>query len=104
MEDRNLPEGFSKFHWILAGFCSPILLWPLALLLSPSIIENPNLNEIQRTFMPFFMWLYPFFLGITARIIFKVEQKNQKLAYNILLISAVCFWLIFIYILYVGLS
>lgn len=104
MEERNLPEGFSKFHWILAGFCSPILLWPLALLLSPTVIENPNISEIQRTFMSFSMWLYPVILGITARIIFKLEQQNQKLAYQVMFISAVFFWSTFIYIAYVGLN
>lgn len=102
MENGSLPEGFSRFSWIIAGFCSPILFWPLALLLSPAILENPNLTELQRMFMSFSMWFYPFVLGILARISFKVQPTRPALAKRILIISAVIFCLVFLYIALYG--
>ncbi|MGQ0287346.1 DUF5389 family protein [Pasteurellaceae bacterium 22721_9_1] len=102
MENGSLPEGFSRFSWIIAGFCSPILLWPLALLLSPAILENPNLTELQRTFMSFSMWFYPFVLGLIARMSFKIQPTQPRLAKRILIISAVIFIAVFLYIALYG--
>lgn len=98
MENQSLAEGFSKFSWIIAGFCSPILLWPLALLLSPAILENPNLSEYQRTFMSFSMWFYPFVLAVIARIAFKLQQRQPQVARCLLSVSAIIFCVIFAYI------
>lgn len=29
MEKENMPQGFSRFSWMLVGFCLPILLWQI---------------------------------------------------------------------------
>ena len=47
MRNSNLPQGFSPFSWAIALFCLPILLWPLAQLVSPHLLNNPHLSDIQ---------------------------------------------------------
>ncbi|MDQ6578757.1 MAG: DUF5389 family protein, partial [Haemophilus parainfluenzae] len=34
MKKQTMPTGFSGFAWGIAAFCLPILLWPMASLLS----------------------------------------------------------------------
>lgn len=58
MKKQNIPQGFSAFTWALTGFCTPILLWPLALLISPNLLKNPNLTETQVSLMSIFLWGY----------------------------------------------
>ena len=43
-DEIKIPEGFSRFQWALAGFCLPILLWPLAILISPNLGKNSQLS------------------------------------------------------------
>lgn len=57
MEKENMPQGFSRFSWMLVGFCLPILLWPLALLISPNLLKNPNLSDSQSTWMSVALWI-----------------------------------------------
>ncbi|WP_439257436.1 MULTISPECIES: DUF5389 family protein [unclassified Lonepinella] len=102
MENNRLPEGFSRFSWLLVGFCFPILLWPLALLLSPAVVDNPNLANFHRTFISFTLWFYPLALAIMARILFKLNQRRPKLAEKALYVSAVVFWGVFAYVVAVG--
>lgn len=98
------PEGFTRFQWALAGFCLPILLWPLAILISPNLGKNPNLSEWQINAMSIFLWVYPFVLGIAARILFKWERRNHAAAKRGLLLSAVIFYAILFYVAAVGFS
>ena len=92
MRNQNLPSGFSPFTWAIAGFCLPILLWPLALLISPNLLNNPNLSDNQITAMSVFLWGYPFVLGIVARIFYKLHQRRPALARKGLALSAVIFY------------
>ncbi|MCK3657992.1 hypothetical protein A4G18_04515 [Pasteurellaceae bacterium Pebbles2] len=102
METPELPTSFNRFSWAIAAFCSPIILWPLALLLSPSILEHPDLSEFQRTFISFSMWLYPLALAVLARIAFKLNRKNPSVAKGFLLLSAVLFFAVLAYTISVG--
>ena len=45
-----MPTGFSGFAWGIAAFCLPILLWPMASLLSTSFVKNPTLSVAVREF------------------------------------------------------
>ncbi|WP_424409449.1 DUF5389 domain-containing protein [Pasteurella sp. PK-2025] len=98
MNKHTLPSGFSGFSWAIALFCLPILLWPLALTISPNLLKNPNLNETQQTLMSIFLWIYPFCLGIVARILYQLHQKKTALARYLLAASAVVFYAILCYV------
>ena len=102
MEKENMPQGFSRFSWMLAGFCLPILLWPLALLISPNLLKNPQLTDSQGTWMSLFLWLYPFGLGIIARILYKLNQRHPSQAKTALLLIAVGFYVLVFYVAAVG--
>lgn len=104
MERENIPEGFSRFSWALAGFCLPILLWPLALLISPNLLKNPNLSDSQMNWMSVFLWSYPFVLGIAARILYKINQHNHIAAKSALIVSMIVFYFILFYTAIVGFS
>ncbi|MBN6710910.1 DUF5389 domain-containing protein [Haemophilus haemoglobinophilus] len=104
MKKQKMPTEFSRFSWALAAFCLPVLLWPLALLISPNFIKNPSLNDFQIRWMSIFFWVYPFILGIVARYLFKLNQRNGKLAKYALLLSAVIFYVVLIYVCAVGLN
>ena len=47
MKKQTMPTGFSGFAWGLAAFCLPILLWPMASLLSTAFVKNPTLSDFQ---------------------------------------------------------
>lgn len=83
MEQAQLPKGLSRFSWALVGLCFPILLWPLALLLSPTLLENPQLSSSTSLAFACFFWFYPFLLGIIARMLFKLHQKQPHFATKI---------------------
>lgn len=98
MNKPELPVGFNKFSWALALFCLPILLWPLALTISPNLLKNPNLSSSAATFMSIFLWIYPLLLGLIASLLYKLHQKQTALARNLLLISAVVFYGLLFYV------
>ncbi|HDR1021324.1 TPA: DUF5389 domain-containing protein [Pasteurella multocida] len=98
MSKPELPKGFSGFSWAIAIFCLPILLWPLALTISPNLLKNPNLTDGQQTFMSIFLWVYPFCLAIVARWVYKLHQTKATLARNLLIVSAVVFYAILFYV------
>lgn len=102
MKKQSMPSGFSPFTWALAMFCLPILLWPLALLISPNLLKNPQLSELQMTLMSIFFWVYPFLLGIMARVLYLCHQRNAPLARKGLALSAVLFYSVLFYISVVG--
>ena len=104
MNKNNLPQGFSPFAWALAAFCLPALLWPLALLISPAILKNQALSQSQMDWMSNFFWLYPFVLGLIARLAFKLHSGQPKAAKILLALSAFAFYGILIYVVRVGLS
>ncbi|MCW9733208.1 DUF5389 domain-containing protein [Avibacterium sp. 20-15] len=104
MNKQKMPTGFSPFTWALAIFCLPILLWPLALLISPNLLKNPSLSDLQITLMSIFFWVYPLILGISARILYLIHQRNAPKAKGLLLLSAVIFYAILSYICVVGFS
>lgn len=102
MEKRDLPQQFSPFSWALAGFCLPILLWPLALLISPNLLKNPQLTDAESTWFSIYLWVYPFLLGIFARIAYRLHQRKPKLAKRFLSASALIFWLLTLYLCWKG--
>ncbi|MFD1804873.1 DUF5389 domain-containing protein [Pasteurella oralis] len=98
MSRESTPTGFSGFSWAIAIFCLPILLWPLALTISPNLLKSPNLTESEMIFMSVFLWGYPFGLAIAARIVYRINQHNHALARNMLMISAVIFYGLLFYV------
>ena len=46
MKKQTMPTGFSGFAWGIAAFCLPILLWPMASLLSTAFVKNLSLIHI----------------------------------------------------------
>lgn len=92
MRKDKMPTGFSGFSWAIAIFCLPILLWPLALTISPNLLKNPRLTESEMTLMSIFLWVYPFCLGGIARIAYRLHASRPRLARNVLLVSTVCFY------------
>ncbi|OOF62009.1 DUF5389 family protein [Rodentibacter sp. Ppn85] len=98
MERPSMPTKFSGFAWGLATFCMPVLLWPLALIISPYFSQNHALTEGQSSLFSTLFWSYPFILAIIARLLYKLHTKRPKLAERLLGISAVGFYGILIYI------
>lgn len=104
MEQAQLPKGLSRFSWALVGLCCPILLWPLALLLSPTLLENPKLSSTTSLVFACVFWFYPFLLGIIARMLFKLHQKQPHFATKILVGAVIIFWTCVVYIVVNGLQ
>ena len=102
MEKETAPEGFSPFSWALAGFCLPVLLWPLALLISPNLLKNQHLTEAQSSWMSVFLWVYPFILGGMARVLYKINRHHPRAAKVMLLLSAVIFYVVLLYVALIG--
>ncbi|OOF36859.1 DUF5389 family protein [Rodentibacter heidelbergensis] len=98
MKRSSMPTTFSPFAWGLAAFCLPVLLWPLALLLSTAFSKNPALSEGQIQLFLTFFWIYPFILAIVARLLYQLHRKYPKQAVRLLIISAVIFYGILSYI------
>ncbi|MGC6408315.1 DUF5389 domain-containing protein [Bisgaard Taxon 45] len=92
MERENKPTGFSGFSWAMALFCLPILLWPLALTISPNLLKNPRLSETDATLMSIFLWAYPFGLALIARLAYRLNQHKPLFARWLLGLSAVAFY------------
>lgn len=98
MTTPSMPTKFSGFAWGLAAFCAPVLLWPLALLLSISFSKVTTLTEGQINVFSTIFWIYPFLLGMIARLLYKLHLKHPSLATKLLGLSAVIFYGVFIYI------
>lgn len=98
MKQPSMPTKFSKFAWGLAAFCTPILLWPLALLISSHFSQNQALTEGQINLFSTLFWIYPFILAIIARLLYKLHVKQPTLAERLLVVSAISFYTILIYI------
>ncbi|QDJ13283.1 hypothetical protein CEP45_05190 [Mergibacter septicus] len=99
---NNFPSGFSAFAWAIAIFCLPALLWPLALLLSPNLSNNPSLNSNQLIFMNIFLWSYPFFLFLLARLLYVLSHHFAKLARFLLGFAYLTFYAILYYVFHTG--
>ena len=57
MKKQTMPTGFSGFAWGLAAFCLPILLWPMASLLSTAFVK-PNIKRLSdRSFLDYLLGL-----------------------------------------------
>lgn len=104
MKKQNMPTTFTRFQWGLAIFCLPILLWPLALLVSPNLLKNSSLNSVEVSLMSIFFWAYPLVLGVVARILYKLYKNNTQLAKILLIFSIMIFYCVLYYISVVGLG
>ncbi|OOF41557.1 hypothetical protein BKK47_01085 [Rodentibacter mrazii] len=98
MKQPAMPTKFSKFAWGLAAFCMPVLLWPLALLISSHFSQNQALTERQINLFSTLFWIYPFILTVIARLLYKLHARRPSLAECLLTISAVVFYGVLIYI------
>lgn len=98
MKKNHLPTGFSGFSWALAMFCVPVLLWPLALTISPNLLKNPHLSSAEASFMSIFLWIYPFCLALITRLLYKLHQKRAVFARQLLILSAVIFYGLLFYV------
>ena len=100
MKKQTMPTGFSGFAWGLAAFCLPILLWPMASLLSTAFVKNPTLSDFQIDLFSIIFWVYPFVLVLIARLLYKLHQYKPKLAVKLLLLSAVIFYIVLVSVCY----
>lgn len=98
MKQPSMPTKFSKFAWGLAAFCIPVLLWPLALLISTHFSQNQALTEGQINLFSTLFWIYPFILAVIARLLYKLHAKRPRFAEFLLAISAVVFYGVLVYI------
>ena len=98
MKKQTMPTGFSGFAWGIAAFCLPILLWPMASLLSTAFAKNPTLSDL----FSIICWVYPFVLVLIARLLYKLHQHKPKLAVKLLLLSALIFYVVLISVCYIG--
>ena len=58
MKKQTMPTGFSGFAWGLAAFCLPILLWPMASLLSTAFVKKPYTERLSdRSFLDYLLGL-----------------------------------------------
>ena len=103
MTRQSLPRSFSLFTWGLAIFCAPVLLCPMALLLSTTFEKNSNLETWQVNLFSIFFWIYPIILAVVARILYRLHQRKPKLAFKLLVLSAVIFYIALITICKIGL-
>ena len=103
MTRQSLPRGFSLFIWGLAIFCAPVLLCPMALLLSTTFEKNSNLETWQVNLFSIFFWIYPLILTVVARILYRLHQRKPKLAFKLLALSTVIFYVVLIMICKIGL-
>ncbi len=92
MKKSSMPQGFKPFTWAIAGFCLPVALYPVLIMLSASISENPHLSNAMIRTMTIFFWAYPILLAIVARIWYVVHQKRPSLACWGLALSTVLFY------------
>lgn len=102
--EKEYPQEFSPFAWGIAAFCLPVFLWPLALVVSPVLLENPNLADGTGLLMAYVFWLYPVALAIISRIAFKYHKTRRTSAKRLLIISAVIFYTVIGYIIRTGFS
>lgn len=96
------PKGFSTFAWAIVMFCFPILLSPLGVLLSGSLIKNPALTSAQVSWMSNFFWIYPVALALIARTAYLLHARHTQFARGLLIVSAVLFYGILVYIFRMG--
>lgn len=73
-------QGFSPFSWVLALFCLPSALFPLALIISPQFSNLPHLSEVQVNIFSVIFWVYPLVLLAIAGILFKLHRTQPKVA------------------------
>lgn len=103
MTRQSLPRGFSLFTWGLAIFCAPVLLCPMALLLSTTFEKNSNLETWQVNLFSIFFWIYPLILALVARVLYRLHHRKPKLAFKLLALSTVIFYIVLIMICKIGL-
>ncbi|OOF67715.1 DUF5389 family protein [Rodentibacter caecimuris] len=102
MKKINQPKGLTGFQLSISAFCLPILLWPLAIFLSPHLTKNQQLAEWQIIVFSIFLWIYPLILALNARFLYKLHQADSQRAGKCLWISAIIFYSILISIIHIG--
>lgn len=95
---NNVQQGFSKFTWALALFCLPSALFPLAWFVSPSFSDNPQLSSIQKDIFSIAFWVYPIVLLACSALLYRLNERNSRLAKALLVLAFVAFYLFVGYI------
>lgn len=98
-QPKNQIKPIKPFVYALAIFCLPILLWPMAILISSEFKNSYTYNV--DIFSSIFMWVYPLILFISSMLLYRLYKNNHKLATIILTISFIIFYLIIIAIFYI---
>lgn len=102
MIKNKLPKGFSLFTWGIAIFCAPVLLCPMALLLSTAFAKNPHLENWQINLFSTLFWIYPLILALVARILYRLHLSKPTLAAKLLFSSIIVFYIVLILICKIG--
>ncbi|TNG95901.1 hypothetical protein FHQ28_03265 [Pasteurellaceae bacterium USgator11] len=91
---HNQPQlnGFSGFAWATALFCLPAILWPLALLVSPSVADNPALSSRAVYWFSTALWIYPLGLFATALLLAKLRRTAPQAAWLLLFAAFIAFY------------
>lgn len=92
MTKPTQPTGFSAFAWGLAIFCLPSILWPLALLISPSVGDNPNLSKSEIDWFSTALWVYPLGLLLVTVLLSKLRKSAPRTAQSLLALGFVLFY------------
>ncbi|WP_279716115.1 DUF5389 family protein [Chelonobacter oris] len=99
MHKPQQPTGFSGFSWALALFCLPAILWPLALLISPSVADNPNLDSHAVYWFSTALWLYPAVLLGLALLLAKLRKHSPRTALGLLSAGFILFYVFAAYLI-----
>ncbi|MGR6980369.1 DUF5389 family protein [Testudinibacter sp. P27/CKL/0425] len=99
MSKPQQPTGFSGFAWALALFCLPSILWLLALLISPSVADNPALSSREIYWFSTALWVYPAVLFALALLVAKLRRTSQRAAQAVLALGFVAFYLFLAYLI-----
>lgn len=89
---QRQPTGFSGFAWALGLFCLPSILWPLALLISPFVSDNPNLDTITISWFSTILWIYPVVLLTIAVVLNKLRRRSIQAAWLLLILAFIGFY------------
>jgi hypothetical protein len=87
-------KGFSFFSWMLALFCLPSSLFPLAWFLSPTFSKHPHLSNTQIEFFSIAFWIYPLVLLVIALVLHKLHRHRPQLAWGLLAVGFAAFYAI----------
>ena len=102
MTRQSLPRGFSLFSWGLAVFCA-LYCYIRWLCCFPLHLRKIQTWKLGKLIYFNIFWIYPIILAVVARILYRLHQRKPKLAFKLLVLSAVIFYIALITIFKIGL-